>query len=305
MHRFCLASLLGLFASAGCFSPTITPCAISCGAGDSCPDDTSCRADGFCHSPDDEAVCNLLVFDAGTDAANADASLLDASDVDAAVGCGDGVIDPGNGEVCDDFNTNSADGCSDTCQVEPGFICVADPSECHRAPGDGQLIITEIHKDPTGVQDIFGEWFEIHNPTAETFQLLNTVIADENGMTGERTTINESLIIAPLESLVLGNNGNSDFNGGVTVDFAYPTLEFSLANNGDEIVLIEPFALVEIDRVNYNDANFPDTPGRSLSLSFNAYSAVSNDIGANWCDGEIPFGDGDLGTPGQMNPICQ
>jgi cysteine-rich repeat protein len=40
------------------------------------------------------------------------------------VACGDGVR--GSGEICDDNNAVSEDGCSDKCSVEPGFVC--DPS---------------------------------------------------------------------------------------------------------------------------------------------------------------------------------
>ncbi len=35
--------------------------------------------------------------------------------------CGNGLLDPG--ENCDDGNSVSGDGCSDTCQVEPGWTC--------------------------------------------------------------------------------------------------------------------------------------------------------------------------------------
>jgi cysteine-rich repeat protein len=45
--------------------------------------------------------------------------------------CGDGVPDPGEG--CDDNNTTAGDGCSSTCQVEPGWTCtitIGQPSVC-------------------------------------------------------------------------------------------------------------------------------------------------------------------------------
>eukprot|EP00163_Fabomonas_tropica_P005646 TRINITY_DN1525_c0_g1_i2.p1 TRINITY_DN1525_c0_g1~~TRINITY_DN1525_c0_g1_i2.p1 ORF type:complete len:3023 (-),score=588.09 TRINITY_DN1525_c0_g1_i2:123-9191(-) len=42
--------------------------------------------------------------------------------------CGNGVIQ--TGEVCDDNNPNSGDGCSSTCQVEPGWTCSGAPSTC-------------------------------------------------------------------------------------------------------------------------------------------------------------------------------
>ena len=35
--------------------------------------------------------------------------------------CGDGVLDPG--EACDDLDAIGGDGCSATCQIEPGYVC--------------------------------------------------------------------------------------------------------------------------------------------------------------------------------------
>ncbi|MEQ8273996.1 MAG: DUF4215 domain-containing protein [Deltaproteobacteria bacterium] len=52
---------------------------------------------------------------------------LDPSD-DVPVTCGNGVIDVG--ELCDDANTANGDGCSNVCVVEPGWICVGEPSQC-------------------------------------------------------------------------------------------------------------------------------------------------------------------------------
>ncbi len=42
--------------------------------------------------------------------------------------CGSGYID--SGEQCDDGNTVSGDGCSAICQVETGYVCVREPSNC-------------------------------------------------------------------------------------------------------------------------------------------------------------------------------
>lgn len=44
--------------------------------------------------------------------------------------CGDGAIDAGEGEECDDSGTSNGDGCSSTCLVEDGWECVGEPSEC-------------------------------------------------------------------------------------------------------------------------------------------------------------------------------
>jgi cysteine-rich repeat protein len=43
--------------------------------------------------------------------------------------CGDGVIMPSL-ETCDDGNSSSGDGCSQTCTIEPSFVCSGSPSAC-------------------------------------------------------------------------------------------------------------------------------------------------------------------------------
>ena len=50
--------------------------------------------------------------------------------------CGDGIVN-GLGESCDDSNTNSGDGCSNTCRIETGYSCSGTPSSCHAVCGDG------------------------------------------------------------------------------------------------------------------------------------------------------------------------
>ncbi|MBN1944812.1 MAG: family 16 glycosylhydrolase [Bradymonadales bacterium] len=49
--------------------------------------------------------------------------------------CGNGTLDRGEG--CDDGNFFDGDGCSQQCQVEPGFSCQSEPSLCQTHCGDG------------------------------------------------------------------------------------------------------------------------------------------------------------------------
>lgn len=53
--------------------------------------------------------------------------------------CGDGALQPAEGEQCDDDDTDAGDGCSELCVVEPGFKCSGAPSVCVPACGDGVL----------------------------------------------------------------------------------------------------------------------------------------------------------------------
>ncbi|MGM0557026.1 MAG: hypothetical protein ACQEVA_11655 [Myxococcota bacterium] len=51
--------------------------------------------------------------------------------------CGDGKIQSGQGEECDDGGTSGGDGCSADCKVESGYACSGSPSTCAPAPSPG------------------------------------------------------------------------------------------------------------------------------------------------------------------------
>ncbi len=59
------------------------------------------------------------------------------------VDCGNGVVD--EGELCDDGNDLSGDGCSSECQIESGYECTAPGQPCEKLPvidvpcGNGQI----------------------------------------------------------------------------------------------------------------------------------------------------------------------
>lgn len=60
----------------------------------------------------------------------------------AAVGCGNGKIDPGLDEACDDGNSRSGDGCSADCKtIEKDYACPEPGAPCEYlvACGDGRL----------------------------------------------------------------------------------------------------------------------------------------------------------------------
>ncbi len=48
--------------------------------------------------------------------------------------CGDGMLQLQFGESCDDGNGNSGDGCSSSCQVEPGYACATPGYPCQLVP---------------------------------------------------------------------------------------------------------------------------------------------------------------------------
>jgi predicted extracellular nuclease len=159
------------------------------------------------------------------------------------------------------------------------------------------LVINEIIQNPAAVSDASGEWFEIHNPTAVAVDIDNWTIKDNDS---DSHLINNGgpLMISAGGYLVLGRNADFATNGGVTVDYQYSGI--SLANGGDELILLDGSG-AEVDRVEWDGGPaFPDPTGASMSLED---PALDNNVGANWCESVTPFGDGDFGTPGSEN-IC-
>lgn len=77
--------------------------------------------------------------DATTGGGEAFVSTSSALSHNLVVGCGNGVLEPELGESCDDGNTISGNGCSATCEVEPGYVCIGErPSYCSPPDrGDG------------------------------------------------------------------------------------------------------------------------------------------------------------------------
>ncbi len=55
--------------------------------------------------------------------------------------CGDGVV--ASVEACDDANTANGDGCSSSCEVEPGYACTGAPSACGNVCGNGVVDASE------------------------------------------------------------------------------------------------------------------------------------------------------------------
>jgi hypothetical protein len=185
----------------------------------------------------------------------------------SACGCGT----PQPGDSCDDGNSNTT---NDMIQGDCG--CAGTPVSAFN-PGD--IIITEIMNDPADVPDEVGEYFEVYNTTGAPIDLNGWDISD-NGI--DAHTINASVVVPAGGFAVLGRNSAAGAYGFGGVFYGYDN-DILLANGDDEIILTAPDG-TEIDRVEYDGGpNFPDPTGASMNLDPDAFDAVSNDNGANWC----------------------
>ena len=79
---------------------------------------------------------NAVGCDAQLEQPSTDSTLVQASQPLASV-CGNGLVE--EGETCDDADTDSGDGCSATCAIEPGYSCHDAPSICSAGCGNGTL----------------------------------------------------------------------------------------------------------------------------------------------------------------------
>lgn len=217
----------------------------------------------------------------------------------AASCVGDVVHTPNPTGVCQAGSCTYAEttvDCALTGKVCKAAACVAPGTNL---PGPGELVITEIMKNATG-DDTGKEWFELYNPTGETFDLQGCVVGD--AATDQHTISTDApLLIGPGAFLVLAQLMDPLANGGLTPDYAYGN--GVVFGNGSDGVRLECGGEL-VDRVDYTDAEFPDTDGKALSLDPGSATASANDSGGAWCDATDTYGQGDFGSPGAANPVC-
>ena len=100
----------------------------------------------------------------------------------------------------------------------------------------GDLVITEVMRNPKAVTDGNGEWFEVLNQSGGTVDLDGLYVYDDGS---NAFTVSGALFVADGAYVVFGNNGTSASNGGVSVDYAYSGASMSLGNGDDELYLAE------------------------------------------------------------------
>jgi len=153
------------------------------------------------------------------------------------------------------------------------------------------LVITEIMADPRVVFDEAGEWFEVHNPGTSEVDLQGWSISSGNDVPH---TIATSVVVPPGGYVVLARNADPAVNGGVQAAYGYGTLNFS--NTSDWISLAD------------EDGNPVDNVAWTSKPPTGATRALVNPVcdnaeasGDAWKAATVPFGAGDLGTPGAVN----
>lgn len=134
--------------------------------------------------------------------------------------CGDGILNPGNGEQCDDGNVIDLDGCSSTCQIEvlevepnddgtpevsnlfEGNDFASAPADANGALSASTTILASI--DPNGDEDVFA----IENPTANPITVTLATFDPTVG-TGNTCTFDSVLHVRDAAGTILASDDDS------------------------------------------------------------------------------------------------
>ncbi len=165
-------------------------------------------------------------------------------------------------------------------------------------PRQGEILITEIMVNPEAVSDANGEWFEIWNSTDHDL-LLNGITLSDAGSNLHIMASAGKLILPAKSYWVLAKNGDPLINGGVVANYVYQS--FTLSNTSDQVILTSADAAL-IDQVSYA-AGWPVVSGASMELHPDYHSFSGNDQPEHWFPARVPFGAGDKGSPGKVNPV--
>jgi len=133
----------------------------------------------------------------------------------------------------------------------------------------------------------------VYNPTANIIDMQGYTVKDNDG---QQFIISGVLNVPAGGYAVLGNNDNPVTNGGVVVNYEYPSA-FTFDNNGDELIILD-LSGTEVDRLVWTPSF--DSNGRSSAL---VNPCTDNSVLANWCTSDNMFSgsSSDRGTPGAAN----
>ena len=230
----------------------------------------------------------------------------DPSD-DVPMGCGDSMI--GTNEECDDGNTSAGDGCAANCTVEPGWICVGEPSMCSRLDSDGDGLTDDIEimigtdpRDPDTDDDGLTDAEEIMAGTS-------TTTFEEGSDTDPTDGDSDDDGISDGEEVIPGTDGvmtdpldaDSDDDGlpdGLETGVTTPVpsgmsdgdmIPFSGTEAGDDFI-------PDSDPASTTNPNEPDTDGGTLGDGFedtNTNGRIDPDeTDPNDPTDDVPCGDG-------------
>lgn len=188
------------------------------------------------------------------------------------------------------------------CAGAPGDV-PPDPDACEEggavraivAPAVGDLVITELMPNPEAVPDAQGEWLELY--VARDVDLNGLTLGADAGDAGDIVIAGTACVRAAAGShLVLAASMDPATNGGLA-----PIAELAVGLRNTSGALTIGRGQSVLDTITWTSA----PAGASLALDPAYRSPVHNDLAERWCaSAAMPYGSGDLGTPGAGNAPC-
>lgn len=192
---------------------------------------------------------------------------------------------------------------NEVCAGVPGDV-PPDPDSCEEdgamraivAPAVGDLVITELMANPEAVPDAQGEWLELYVARDVDLNGL-TVEAEAGGDAGDIVIGDAACVRAAAGShLVLAASMDPAANGGLA-----PIAELDVGLRNTSGALTIGRGQIVLDTITWTSV----PAGASLALDPAYRSPVHNDLAEHWCaSAALPYGSGDLGTPGAGNASC-
>lgn len=189
---------------------------------------------------------------------------------------------------------------------EPNDICIGTggPLSCiedgtlreARAPALGDLVIAEVMANPDASEENDGEWIELY--VGADIDLNGVALGtDPTGLEADAVAGNDCIPVAAGTRLVLARETDPTINGGLpVVDHPLP---FSLRNTDGQLVV--SYAGEVLDVIAWDTA----PAGAALNLDPDFHTPEDNDDPRYVCPATMPYGVGDLGTPGSANEDCE
>ena len=147
--------------------------------------------------------------------------------------------------------------------------------------------------DPDAVNDSKGEWFEVYASADVDLNglLIGTLTPDE------KLETSKCLRVAANSYAVFARETDPLVNGGLSNVLS--SFTFALVNSVSSGIVIgssNGTDVTVLHSVTYSSA----TKGKSTALDPSCLGGACE----LWCDGDMAYGDGDLGTPGMENSTC-
>jgi len=154
----------------------------------------------------------------------------------------------------------------------------------------GSVRISEVHRNPNLVPDTNGEYVEVVNIGPAPVSLRGMQLSDNAGA----VTIASNFALLPGRPMLFQVDGAPSRNGGQPLGMVLPYSSLSLADTTDSLTLSQ--GAVTVDSVAWS-SGFPGGSG----VAAERRDLFGSTLAANFAAATVPFGPGDLGSPGRIN----